>query len=45
MLYNSKTIKFDLIIHDAINKERYMLAIKKDDIIMLAHRNNNNKNK
>ena len=43
MLYNSNVIKFDLIIHNAMNKERYMFIIKKGDIIMLAHRNNKNK--
>ena len=43
MLYNSKTIKFDLITHNAINEKRYILAIKKDDIIMLAHCNNKDK--
>ena len=43
MLYNSKIIKFDLIIHDVINEKRYIFIIKKDDIIMLAHRNNKNK--
>ena len=45
MLYNSKTIKFDLIIYNVMNKKRYMFVIKKDNVIMLAHRNNNNKNK
>ena len=45
MLYNSKIIKFDLIIYDIINEKRYMLVIKKSDVIMLAHRNGNNKNK
>ena len=43
ILYNSKIIKFNLIIHDAINEERYIFIIKKNDIIMLAHRNNKNK--
>ena len=43
MLYNSKTIKFDLIIYDVINEKRRMLVIKKDNVIMLAHRNNKNK--
>ena len=40
MLYDSKTIKFDLIIYDAINEKRYIFTIKKNDIIMLIHRNN-----
>ena len=43
MLYNSKTIKFDLIIHDVINEKRYMLIIKKNDIIIFIHRNNKGK--
>ena len=43
MLYNLKTIKFDLIIYDIINKKRYILVIKKNNIIILAHRNNKNK--
>ena len=43
MLYDSNIIKFDLIIHDIINKERYMLIIKKNNIIMFIYRNNKNK--
>ena len=43
MLYDSKTIKFDLIIHDVINEERYIFTIKKSDIVILTHRNNKNK--
>ena len=43
MFYNSKTIKFDLIIYDVINEKRYMFIIKEDDIIMLVYRNNKNK--
>ena len=43
MLYDSKIIKFDLIIYDVINKEHRMLAIKKNDIIIFTHRNNKNK--
>ena len=43
MLYNSKTIKFDLIIYGVMNKKRYIFIIKKDDVIMLAHRNNKDK--
>ena len=45
MFYNSNTIKFDLIIHNAVNEERHIFIIKKSDIVMLAHRNDNNKNK
>ena len=29
MFYNSNIIKFDLIIYDAMNKERYIFVIKK----------------
>ena len=43
IFYNSKIIKFDLIIYDIINEKRRMLVIKKNDIIMLIHRNNKNK--
>ena len=43
MLYDSKTIKFNLIIYDAMNEKRRMLAIKEDDVIMLIHRNNKDK--
>ena len=43
MLYNSKTIKFDLIIYDIMNKKRRIFAIKKNDVIILAYRNNKNK--
>ena len=43
MLYDSNIIKFNLIIHDVINEKRYIFIIKKNDIIMLAHRNNKNK--
>ena len=43
MLYNLKTIKFNLIIHDVMNKERYIFAIKKNNIIIFIHRNNKNK--
>ena len=43
MLYNSKTIKSDLIIYDAINKERRMFIIKKNDVIMFIYRNDKNK--
>ena len=45
MLYDSNIIKFDLIIYDVINEKRYMFVIKKDNIVIFAHRNNNNKNK
>ena len=43
MLYDSKVIKFDLIIYDVINEKRRMFIIKENDIIMLAHRNNKDK--
>ena len=43
MFYNSKIIKFDLIIHDVINKERRILAVKKDDVIMFVYRNDKGK--
>ena len=43
MFYNSKIIKFDLIIYDAINKKRYIFIIKKNDVVMLIHRNNKDK--
>ena len=43
MLYNLNIIKFDLIIYNAINEKRYMFIIKKNDVIMLAHRNDKNK--
>ena len=45
MLYNSNAVKFDLIIYNVMNEKRYMLAIKKSDVIMLVYRNNNNKDK
>ena len=43
MLYKSNAINFDLIIYNVINEERRLLLIKKNDIIMLIHRNNKNK--
>ena len=43
MLYNSKIIKFDLIIYNVINEKRYMFIIKKNNIIILVYRNNKNK--
>ena len=43
MLYDSKIIKFDLIVHDIINKKRYIFAIKKNDVIIFIYRNNKNK--
>ena len=43
MLYNSKVIKFDLIIYNIINEKRHIFAIKKDDIIIFIYRNNKNK--
>ena len=45
MLYDSNVIKFDLIIHDVINEKRYILVIKKDNIIMFTHHNDNDKDK
>ena len=45
MLYKSKTIKFDLIIYNVMNEERYMLAAKKDNIVIFVYRNDNNKDK
>ena len=39
MFYNSKIIKFDLIIYDIMNKKRYIFMIKKDNIIILVYRN------
>ena len=43
MFYDLKIIKFDLIIYDIINKERYMLIIKKNNDIMFVYHNNKNK--
>ena len=43
IFYDPNAIKFDLIIHDAMNKERRMLVIKKSDIIIFVYRNNKNK--
>ena len=43
MLYNSKTIKFDLIIYDVINEKRRMLAIKKNNVIIFIYRNDKDK--
>ena len=43
MLYDLKIIKFDLIIYNVMNKERYMLIIKKNDVIIFAYHNNKNK--
>ena len=43
MFYNSKTIKFDLIIYNVMNKEHRIFAIKKNNVIMFIHRNNKNK--
>ena len=43
MLYDSKTIKFDLIIYNVINKKRHMLAVKENNIIIFIYRNNKNK--
>ena len=45
MLYNSKIIKFDLIIYDVINEKRYMFIIKKRDVVIFVYRNDNNKDK
>ena len=43
MFYNSNIIKFDLIIYNVINKERRILANKKNNIIIFVYRNNKNK--
>ena len=43
MLYDSKIIKFDLIVHEIIIKKRYIFAIKKNDVIIFIYRNNKNK--
>ena len=43
MLYDSKIIKFDLIIYDVINEKRYMFAIKKDNIIIFVYCNDKGK--
>ena len=43
MLYDSKIIKFDLIIYDVINEKRYMFAIKKDNIIIFVYCNDKDK--
>ena len=43
MFYDLKVIKFDLIIYDVINEKRRMLVIKKNNVIMFAHRNNKDK--
>ena len=45
VLYNPDAVKFDLITHDAVNEERRMLVVKENDVVMLAHRNGNDKNK
>ena len=43
MLYESNAINFDLIIHDIMNEERRLLAIKEGDVVMFIHRNDKNK--
>ena len=43
MLYDSKIIKFNLIIYDVINEKRYMLVIKKNNVIIFAYHNNKDK--
>ena len=43
ILYKSNIINFNLIIHDVINEKRYLFVIKKNNVVMLAHRNNKNK--
>ena len=43
MLYKSNAINFDLIIYNVINEKRYLLAIKKNNIIILIYRNDKNK--
>ena len=43
IFYNSKLIKFDLIIYDAINEKRRIFIIKKDNVIIFVYRNNKDK--
>ena len=43
MLYDFEIIKFNLIIYNVINEKRYMLAIKKDNVIIFAYRNDKDK--
>ena len=43
MLYKSNAINFDLITHDIINEKRRLFVIKKNNVVMLAHRNDKNK--
>ena len=43
MLYKSNAINFNLIIYDIINEKRRLFAIKKNNVIIFAHRNNKNK--
>ena len=43
MLYNSKIIKFDLIIYHVINEKYRIFVVKKDDIVIFIYRNNKNK--
>ena len=45
VFYNPNAIKFDLIIYDVMNEKRRILVIKEGDVVMLAHRNDNDKNK
>ena len=43
MLYKLNVINFNLIIYDVINEERRLLAIKKNNVIMLVYRNDKDK--
>ena len=44
MLYNSKIIKFDLIIHDVMNEKHRIFIIKKGDVIIFVYHNNKTNN-
>ena len=43
MLYNSKVVKFDLIIYNVINEEYRIFIIKKNNVVIFVYRNNKNK--
>ena len=43
MLYESNIINFSLMIYNVINEKRYLFIIKKNNVVMLAHRNDKNK--
>ena len=43
MFYKLNVINFDLIIYSVINEKRYLLLIKKNNIVIFAHRNDKNK--